>query len=223
MDQPTTQIQGNLGALSNNQADLKPILKYCLYSRKSNEQEERQALSIDLQIKEMLKVAERDGLDVVEIRRESHSAKASGARPIFKQLLVDIEKGLFNGILTWAPDRLSRNAGDLGELVDLMDHQKLVEIRTFSQVLTNSPNEKFLLMILGSQAKLENDNRGMNVKRGLRARVEMGLWPGQAPTGYLTNKNVDKKGQVLEDPDRAPGLRKMFEKDAFDNVSGRKL
>jgi DNA invertase Pin-like site-specific DNA recombinase len=223
MDQPTTQIQGNLRALSNKQADLKPILKYCLYSRKSMEQSERQALSIDSQIKEMLKVAERDNLEVTEIRRESHSAKASGARPIFKQLLVDIEKGLFNGILTWAPDRLSRNAGDLGELVDLMDHQKLVEIRTFSQIFTNSPNEKFLLMILGSQAKLENDNRGVNVKRGLRARVEMGLWPGQAPTGYLTNKNVDKKGQVLVDPDRAPVLRKMFEKVAYENVSGRKL
>lgn len=30
-------------------------------------------------------------------------------------------------------------------------------------------------MILGSQAKLENDNRRINVKRGLRVRVEMGL------------------------------------------------
>lgn len=51
----------------------------------------------------------------------------------------------------------------------------------------------------------------------------MGLWPGQAPTGYLTNKNVDKKGHVLVDPDRAPVLRKMFEKVAYENVSGRKL
>ena len=44
------------------------------------------------------------------------------------------------------------------------------------------PSEKFLLMILGSQAKLENDNRGINVKRGLRTRAEMGLWAGMAPS-----------------------------------------
>lgn len=35
-------------------------------------QKERQVLSIDSQVKEMLQLAERDGLEVVEIRRESN-------------------------------------------------------------------------------------------------------------------------------------------------------
>ena len=108
----------------------------------------------------MMAVAKRDGLDIVEIRRESHSAKDSGQRPVFSQLLTDIRSCMFTGIVTWAPDRLSRNAGDLGSLVDLMDQGVLKEIRTTGQKFTNSPNEKFLLMILCSQAKLENDNRG---------------------------------------------------------------
>ena len=47
---------------------------YCLYARKSTEQDERQALSIDSQIKEMLELANRDGLNVTEVRIESHSA-----------------------------------------------------------------------------------------------------------------------------------------------------
>src|SRR5688572_389541 len=151
--------------------------KYCLYARKSTEQDEKQALSIDSQIKEMLQIAQREGLTVVDIRRESHSAKASGQRPVYNQLITDIKAGMFNAILTWAPDRLSRNAGDLGSLVDMMDDKRLLEIRTYSQKFTNSPNEKFLLMILGSQAKLENDNRSINIKRGMRTRVQMGLWP----------------------------------------------
>lgn len=88
-------------------------LTYCLYARKSSEAEEKQALSIDSQVKEMLQLAKSEGLEIAEIRRESHSAKDSGTRPIFKQLVEDIEKGIFNSILTWAPDRLSRNAGDL--------------------------------------------------------------------------------------------------------------
>lgn len=105
-------------------------LKYCLYARKSTESDERQALSIDSQVKEMLQIAERENLDVVDIRRESKSAKDSDNRPIFKELLSDIGQEKFNAILTWAPDRLSRNAGDLGSLVDLMDARKLVSIRT---------------------------------------------------------------------------------------------
>lgn len=159
--------------------EVPPVLKYCLYARKSSEAEEKQALSVDSQVKEMLSIATKNGIDVVEVYRESHSAKDCGTRPVFNELLNDIRIGKFNAILVWHPDRLSRNAGDLGALVDLLDQKKLIEIRTYSQRFTNNPNEKFLLMILGSQAKLENDNKGINVKRGLRTRVEMGLWPSR--------------------------------------------
>ncbi|MBU3668929.1 MAG: recombinase family protein [Candidatus Taylorbacteria bacterium] len=198
-------------------------IKYVLYARKSTESEERQVLSIDSQVKEMLELAERDGLEVVEIRRESHSAKESGQRPVYREILEDVRRGRFNGILTWAPDRLSRNAGDLGSIVDLMDQQLLLEIRTYGQHFKNSPNEKFLLMILCSQAKLENDNKSINVKRGLRTRVEMGLWPGPAPTGYMKEKRMDRKCETLLDPERAPIIKKMFEKVAYEHWSGRKL
>lgn len=198
-------------------------LKYCLYARKSTESDERQVQSIDSQVKEMLQIAERENLEIVDIRRESKSAKDSGNRPIFKELLKDIAEEKFNAILTWAPDRLSRNAGDLGSLVDLMDEKKLMGIRTFGQTFSNSPNEKFLLMILCSQAKLENDNRGINVKRGLRARCERGLWPTCPPTGYFKEKRVDHKGQCLVDPERGHVIRQMFEKVAYEKWSGRKL
>ncbi len=198
-------------------------IRYCLYARKSTESDEKQALSIESQIKEMLAIAERENLNVIDIRRESHSAKDSGTRPVFKDLLEDIQRGRYSGIITWAPDRLSRNAGDLGSIVDLMDEQKLAEIRTYGQTFRNSPNEKFLLMILCSQAKLENDNKSINVKRGLRAKVEMGLWPSVAPTGYLNIKEIDKKGHVKIDSERGPIIRKIFEKVAYEKWSGRKV
>lgn len=197
--------------------------RYCLYARKSTEQDEKQALSIESQVKEMLQIAEREGLEIVDIRREAHSAKDSGQRPVYMELLEDVRRGRFNSILTWAPDRLSRNAGDLGSLVDLMDQKLLLEIRTYGQHFRNSPNEKFLLMILCSQAKLENDNKSINVKRGLRTRCEMGLWPCVAPTGYLNQKRVDMKGQVIVDPERGHVIKQMFEKVAYEKWSGRKL
>jgi DNA invertase Pin-like site-specific DNA recombinase len=197
--------------------------KYCLYARKSTESEERQVLSIDSQIKEMLELAEREGLEIVAMKRESHSAKETGQRPVFNEIVDEIRVKKYNAILTWAPDRISRNAGDLGKIVDLMDAGLLHEIRTYGQKFGNNPNEKFLLMILGSQAKLENDNRGVNVKRGLRTRAEMGLWAGTAPLGYLNQRHMDKKCQVMIDPDRAPIVKKMFEKVAYEKWSGRKV
>ena len=199
-------------------------VRYCLYARKSSEDSsEKQALSVDSQVKEMLAIAERENLEVVDIRRESHSAKASGQRPVFNELIRDLNAGRYTGILTWAPDRLSRNAGDLGTLVDLMDEKRLHQIRTYGQSFQNSPNEKFLLMILCSQAKLENDNKSINVKRGLRTRCEMGLWPAPAPMGYLNEKRADKKGHVHIDPERGHIIKKMFEKVAYEKYSGKKI
>jgi len=196
-------------------------VKYCLYTRKSMEAEDAQALSIESQVREMTTLAARENLEIVEIKRESHSSKDVGQRAIYNQLLDDIRCGKFNGILTWAPDRLSRNAGDLGAVVDLLDQKKLVEIRTYTQTFTNNPNEKFMLMILGSQAKLENDQKIINVKRGLRARCEMGLRPSTAPTGYLNEKRTDRKCEVLIDPKCAGTIRKIFEKIGNDGWSGR--
>lgn len=198
-------------------------IRYCLYARKSTESDEIQALSIDSQIKEMMAIAERSNLNVVSVMREAHSAKDSGQRPVFKQLIEDIRNGTYDGIMAWAPDRLSRNAGDLGSLVDLMDQKKLAHIQTYGQTFSNSPNEKFLLMILCSQAKLENDNKSQNVKRGLRARVEMGLWPCRPLTGYTKFKRMDQKCESVIDPERAPIIKQMFEKVAYDGWSGRKL
>ncbi len=198
-------------------------VRYCLYARKSTERDEKQALSIDSQIKEMLQIAERENLDVIDIRREAHSAKASGERPVYNEIMNDLRAGRFNGILVWHPDRLSRNAGDLGSLVDLMDQKSLAEIRTYGQRFSNNPSEKFLLMILCSQAKLDNDNKSVNVKRGLRMRCEMGLWPAPAPTGYLNENRADRRGQVLVDSERAPVIKQMFEKVAYEKWTGRKV
>lgn len=202
--------------------EISPI-KYCLYARKSSEAEEKQALSIDSQIKEMLTLAQRDGLNILEIYKESHSAKDCGQRPVYNQLLGDIRSGKFDGILVWHPDRLARNAGDLGAIVDLLDQKKLIEIRTYSQRFTNNPNEKFLLMILGSQAKLENDNKSINVKRGLRTRVESGLWPSMAPTGYLNHPDRTMKCHVITDPIRSHVIKMIFEKVANEKYSIRKV
>ena len=217
------QTQANIGLIGNMAFIPIAKMKYVLYARKSTESEERQILSIDSQVKEMLQLAEKEGLEVIDIRRESHSAKDSGQRPVFREILEDIRRERFNGILTWAPDRLSRNAGDLGSLVDLMDQKLLLNIRTFGQQFQNSPNEKFLLMILCSQAKLENDNKSINVKRGLRTRCEMGLRPGQPPVGFLNERHMDRKCQAIIDPERGPIIKKVFEKVAYEKWSGRKI
>lgn len=197
-------------------------LKYCLYARKSSESDERQAMSIDSQLAEMRALAESEGLNVACELQESYSAKDSGRRPVYNKMLKGLANDEYNAILTWAPDRLSRNAGDLGAVVDLMDQGKLLHIRTYTQTFTNNPNEKFLLMILCSQAKLENDNKSINVKRGIKTKCEMGWRPGVAPLGYM-NRAFGGVNDIILDPERAPIIKEAFEKAGYERWSGRRL
>lgn len=198
-------------------------LKYCLYARKSSESDEQQAMSIDGQLMEMREQAKRQKLKVVEEITESHSAKQTGQRPQFNYMLEGVAKGKYNAIITWAPDRISRNAGDLGRVIDLMDQGKLLCINTHTQNFSNNPNEKFLLMILCSQAKLENDNRGINVKRGHRNKCQIGIRPGLAPIGYLNVMRSNRIASVVIDPERAQIVKEMFNKVANEGYSGRMI
>lgn len=200
-------------------------INYCLYARKSSESDEKQALSIESQLNEMKALAEREGLNVVEIKYESKSAKDSSQRIKYNEMLTEIAQGHYDGILTWAPDRLSRNAGDLGTVVDLMDQGKLKIIKTYNQTFTNSPNEKFLLMILCSQAKLENDNKSVNVKRGMRALCLSGIRPGSTPLGYLLIRSpkFGEPNKIVVDHDKAPYIQQAFNMIVESNTSGRQV
>lgn len=203
------------------ETNLETPIRYCLYARKSTESDERQAMSIEAQIREMQQIAESENAEIISIRQESKSAKQTGKRKEFIELLEDIQEGTVNAILTWSADRLSRNAGDLGRLVDLMDTGKLKQIRTFGQAFDNTPNKKFLLMILGSQAKLENDNRSKNITRGLYSKCANGMRPGNPPIGYKLWRDPEKqnsKSVVILDPERA-----HFIKDLFIDVGNRLL
>jgi site-specific DNA recombinase len=75
-------------------------MRYFIYCRKSSEEEERQALSIVSQLRELREYASRLGLKVIEEFIESKSAKTPG-RPIFNQMLTAIENGEAEGIIAW--------------------------------------------------------------------------------------------------------------------------
>ena len=199
-------------------------IRYCNYCRKSSESEDRQVLSIDSQKDEAIELADRHGVRVVETLSESKSAKIPNNRPKFKEMVEKIEDGEINGIVVWHADRLSRNAIDSAVLIDLMDREKLVEIITPGQTFKNTPSDKFFLMFQCSQAKMENDKKGIDVTRGLEKKARMGIYPAPAPLGYLNNKYAEKGNKTIEtDKERLPLIRKMIDLMLTGNYSPLKI
>src|SRR3989338_3953702 len=94
--------------------------KYFLYARKSTDEPDRQILSIEAQITELKELATKEQLNIVQTFIESQTAKEPG-RPIFNDMLSQIEKGEAERILAWHPDRLARNSVDGGKIIYLVD------------------------------------------------------------------------------------------------------
>ncbi len=87
-----------------------------------------------------------------------------------------------------------------------------MEIHTPGQIFRNTPYDKFILNLSCSQAKLENDNKGVDVKRGLRKKIAAGMTIGLVPEGYVNSKYAARGTNVaLKDSERFPLVRKMWD------------
>lgn len=129
--------------------------KFLIYVRKSTDEEGKQIRSIEDQIDECLMFAKRQSINVSQkdILVEKCSAKDSGKRPEFNKMLKLIQKGEYNSVIAWHPDRLSRNMKEAGEIIDMLDKNIIKELKFVSFTFSNDPSGILLLGITFALSK----------------------------------------------------------------------
>jgi len=187
------------------------MTSYFVYVRKSSEDADHQVLSIESQISELMDFARRKGLTIDRVFTETKSAKKPG-REVFNQMIKTLWKSSARGVLCWKLDRLARNSIDGGQLIYSVEEGKIAEIVSPGQTYKNTTNDKFWMQLEFGMAKKYVDDLSDNVRRGLKAKLGMGWFPGLAPIGYL-NEKFEEKGRktIVKDPDRFPLIRKMWD------------
>ena len=182
-------------------------MKYFLYVRKSTDVEDKQVLSVEAQLVELKEYAAKYGLHIVDTFIEKRTAKKPG-RSVFNEMLRRISAGEANGILSWLPDRLSRNSIDSGQIIYMLDESILLDLKFPHFWFENTPQGKYMLANEFNSSKQYVDNLSVNTKRGLRQKVRRGEMPGVAPIGYYNDMRT-KTAKV--DKKIAPILRQAFE------------
>lgn len=164
-------------------------LKYALYARKSSDDALKQVRSIQDQISDC-----EDDIDRLEINVakpyfiETKSAKLPHRRIIFRKMIDDIKAGKYNAIVTWSPDRLSRNMLEAGEVIDLVDQGVIKDIKFHSTSFTVDPQGLMMLGMSFVLSKQYSDDLSQKISRGVKKSRQEGK-TATFRHGYYRNKN----------------------------------
>ena len=180
-------------------------LVYLIYCRKSSEEDNRQAQSLDTQKTTLLKYAHDNKLDYAYIYEEAKSAKDDNNRHYFDEMLNKIKSGEANAILVQHLDRLSRNRIDTGELIKLFQDGSLKEIRTPYKA-NNTIYDLFSMDYEFINAIHYSARLSIRVKEGIETKLRKGEFPGPPKLGYIT---VNKKH--TPDPERIKFIKEIFD------------
>lgn len=193
-------------------------LKYGSYKRKSSEDRDKQALSIESQDEWIKRVASDRGIKIVKTYEERKSAEAPYQRPVFDQMVKDIRAGIINALIEWKLDRLARNPEEAGIIIGMLKRGEIKHIISSDREYRPQDNALISYVDFGIADQYTRDLK-TNVKRGHYTKVQMGWRNGPAPLGYLNTKSGDKGANyIYNDPKRfdlVQSILRMFLEDHF--------
>ncbi len=189
-----------------------PAERAIVYCRKSSEQEDRQVLSIESQLRETLNVAKENGfaLDPIQdVLTESRSAKIPG-RPMFGTMIARILSGEKSVIVAFKLDRLARNMQDGGMIIQMLQEGKISRIVTTERTYLPTDNVMMIAVELGMANQYSRD-LSTHVKNSVKTKVALGQYPGLAPIGYLNDLSREEGARtIIADPERFERVRQLW-------------
>jgi len=172
-----------------------------LYLRKSTKDEqERQLRSIGDQKEDCLYLADRLNLNIIDEFIEDQSASKPNNRPMFKSMLKELsyrdpKRRRAEGVLAWHPDRLSRNALEAGQLIQMLDDEHIKDMYFPAYQFHNDTSGKEHLTIEFARAKGYTDRLSEVVCRGVTGREKEGAMIYPAKYGYTKRREVPENPQ----------------------------
>ena len=164
-------------------------MKVAIYARVSTNNQDA-----DNQILQLTSWAKSRGWEIAGIFKESESAWKSGHQRELSNLMDDARKRLFEAVIVWALDRLSRE-GPLAILI-LVNRLKLSGVRVISyqESWTEAPGElgELLYALAGWVARMESKRRSERTKAGLSRALAEGKKLGR-PKGSKDKRKRKKR------------------------------
>jgi DNA invertase Pin-like site-specific DNA recombinase len=177
------------------------IIKYvAVYLRKSRGEDETVLSKHQLELTELCKANNWTYIEYKEVE----SGDSIEMRPIFKQLLSDIENDMFDGVVVIDIDRLGRgNQADQGRINQIFISTSTLIITPQQIYNLENEDDEFVVDVKGFIARREYKLIVKRLNRGKKIGSKMGNWTnGTPPYPYEYEHYNDKynpKGLVVND------------------------
>jgi len=185
--------------------------KVGIYVRVSTEKQVKEGYSISAQIHNLTKYAMKEDWYIYDIYKdEGKSAKNMEGRPEVLRLLEDIKQKRINKLLLYKFDRLTRNAVDVEEIIQLVSLYP-IEIITYSggAMDVKSATGRLMVRMNGAFAQYERETTIERIKVALMEKVKSGYALCNCYTSYGYTRKKGQKVQQINEKE-AKIVKKIF-------------
>lgn len=184
-------------------------LQAASYERVSSDEQAREGFSLEVQGEKNVAHIMNQGWALFDRYIDAGKSAKNLKRPDMQRLLSDIDSGKVKVVVVHKLDRLTRNVGDLHELLSLFERREIKLVSISENIDTSSAMGRMFVYMLGIFAQWYRENLSEEVIKGQRKRAENGLRnSSKRPYGYNVNK---EDLSLIINEEESPIVRRIFD------------
>ncbi|MGN6272497.1 MAG: recombinase family protein [Protaetiibacter sp.] len=172
-------------------------------------------LAVDRQKADCLRIIAERGWTLVETYEDASKSayRKNVHRPAYERMVQDYSRGMFDAIVVWDLDRLTRQPVQLEAWIDAAEERGLVLVTASGEADLSTDNGRLFARIKAAVARGDMERKSVRQKAKNAQNVALGRpVPGKRRFGF-------EPGNVLERPAEADIVRAMY----ADVLSGRSI
>lgn len=160
-------------------------MRAAIYVRVSTDEQAREGFSIEAQKSECMQHIAKKNYELYDIYIDAGLSAKNMKRPALQRMMSDMENHLFDIVIFWRLDRLTRSVKDKSTIFEKFDKYK-VDFKSIKEDYdTTTASGRMVLNIMVSIAQAERETIGERVYMGEEQKALSGLRNGAiAPMGY---------------------------------------
>ncbi|MFD1776707.1 recombinase family protein [Paenibacillus rhizophilus] len=169
-------------------------MKAAIYIRVSTDEQANEGFSIDAQKRRLLAYADSQDWEVTEVYIDDGWSAKDLKRPEMQRMIGDVKQKLFDVVLVYKLDRMTRSSNDCDHLLKMFEAHSVKFQSCTESFETRTATGRLFIRLVADIAQWERENTAERVRFGMEQMVMEGRRPGgPVPFGY------DKSGKLVEE------------------------